>query len=96
MGWKDWSYWLKGGIIGLVIAILFIILSLFIPTKCIGLTEDGQACTPPKGIESITFNLNSLLYALDKILLLILLLIVIGSIIGFIYGKIKSRKKSKK
>lgn len=30
MGWKEWPAWLKGGIIGLILGIIFFLLSIFL------------------------------------------------------------------
>lgn len=36
MGWKEWSAWLKGGMIGIILSIIFFLLYVFLfanPTK---------------------------------------------------------------
>jgi len=94
MGWKDWSYWLKGGIIGLVISLLITLSTMFMPVYCIGLSQDGTGCVSPTGIDAWKYNFNSLFDdTFGIIILFIVSLFIIGAIIGWIYGKIKQRKR---
>ena len=105
MGWKDWSYWIRGGIIGVIVGMIAIPASI-----AIALASDCVSdCTP---IWAKLFSLFSgwLIIIIDKSLYLLgmgriagfletpLLILVpvtyflYGSIIGWIIGKIKSKK----
>ena len=101
-GWKEWPYWLKGGviitIIGLIlffVGILFIYLDLFF-NPC-----HGDVCASGflTSIGILFFSVFAwpMMLAQNQDILIwtliisILQLFIIGAIIGFIYGKIKSR-----
>lgn len=104
MGWKDWPYWLKGGIIGLIV---FLVISLFfILYEFIGIGVFIDFFF----ILSIFFSIITSLpfYIYDFILQILSINIYwnsfslfisgvinyffTGAIIGWIYGKIKERK----
>ena len=93
MVWKDLPYWSKGGIIGMIIVILIILISLFIPVRCIGLSQDGTACHSPQGFDAILYNIDSL--ANISLLYLVLVIVIVSCFVGWIYGKIKERKFAK-
>ncbi len=94
MGWKKWPYWLKGGIIGLIIVILGALLISLSPVRCIGLSQDGTGCKPPQGTNAFVYNINSILNNFDMVFLyFILLTIIISSVIGWLIGKIKNKNK---
>lgn len=90
MSWKNWPYWVKGGIIGLVIGLILIIVG----TICLPF-----AGFPPQCPSTIILHLPLILlsYFLKDIYLgyivLILISIIIGALIGFIIGKVKSSKR---
>jgi len=75
MGWKDWSYWLRGGIIGFLIYIPVVI-------STIGAHELGK-------FHSFIFDLGISNDYGWKFALIVYL--VIGGIIGWVIGKIKSK-----
>lgn len=95
MGWRNWSYWLRGGIVSVIILIIFSIITSF--KVC-----NASLCT------WIYLGI-SLISALISFPLLIVLLnifgemtpyistplsfFLFGALIGFIIGKIKSRKQ---
>jgi len=88
MGWKDWPYWLKGGIIGTVLATLIILIVGFI-----ALSICYENCPPFIKNSLFIFILPS--YFLPGVIADVAIIIwnfLIGALIGFIYGKIKSRK----
>jgi len=99
MGWKDWSYWLKGGVIGICIGI---ILSVLIWTEIYSTDWLWDIMVSPNfslagwitGLFSC--NLRGLgCFGLDAIIsnaLTIFEFIIVGALIGWIYGKIKNRK----
>ncbi|MEK6893316.1 MAG: hypothetical protein AABX07_03875 [Nanoarchaeota archaeon] len=94
MGWKAWSYWLKGGIICLVIfVIIFTItlnlsafiqdgfnLTLFLPAYITLVALYGYSGPDP------SLSIQYLLVVIEGF--------IIGIILGGIYGKIKSRNQS--
>lgn len=105
MGWKNLPYWLKGGVIFLVISIF---LHLFIKLLYV--------LTPIVGISFlIWYPLSWILYFLPSLIIfwnsifepdtfipivsgtnvihVFIFYFIIGAIIGWIYGKIKSRKQ---
>lgn len=97
MRWKDLSYWIRGGLIGLLFSILAFSIFIFLPVKCVGLSENGTACQPLQGFEAITFNFIIILNAQDKLLLMFyfILPIIFGALIGWLCGKIKGMKRKR-
>jgi len=98
MGWKNWPYWLKGGII---VSILYLIIGLILIKYPCGDTMSGGQCWDFTMLFIlISYSLLGILYRLgidpqSKYLVLIatfLVYFVIGSIIGWIYAIIKSRR----
>jgi len=85
-------YWLRGGIIGLLIAVSLLVFIGFLPVYCIGLSENGTACKSPQGFEAFTYNINSLLNS-GILAYFFLLPTALGIIVGWLYGKIKNHKK---
>ena len=93
MGWKNFSYWFKGGIIGLIIGIIcafirvnisFKLLEyLFLPVQLIlwGLFPDGWAQQGTTIIGFIMFATYGL---------------ILGVLIGWIVGKVKGKSVKKK
>tara|TARA_Y100000310_G_scaffold275128_1_gene291539 strand:- start:5413 stop:5655 length:243 start_codon:yes stop_codon:yes gene_type:complete len=77
--------WIKGGLIGAVIGVLYLILSnLFGLNFCM---FSKEKC----GLEGAVF-LFSLIYNWYEYLFILIIFLLIGAIIGWIVGKIKSRK----
>ncbi len=83
MSWKNWSYWLNGGVVGFIVSFLIIYLDDFIrgtrfnlPVSFVvdwfGMYEMGEIMSVPYTIFGC---------------------IIIGVLIGFLYGKIKNRKQ---
>ncbi len=90
MIWKDWSIWLKGGIIGLIIFLLLMIVSTFNSNSAMGFFFIFPIILFCRG------NLDCLSEPMLPILgyvLLAFLYFIIGAIIGLIIGKIKSKKQ---
>ena len=101
MSWKDWPYWLKGGLIGLVSAFIIIpllkILCPYLGYDIHGLGKNSVCnflliTTMLMGIfiYLISFR-NDLLSLVLFFILLGLIFFGIGALIGRIYGKIKSK-----
>ena len=83
MNWKNWPYWLKGGIIGIIFAIIIILITF-------AYYEVSSNLGSFFGInEYLVENISN--YGLGLILYMSLNLIeyfVIGALIGYIYGRI--------
>ena len=108
MRWKDWPYWLKGGIILLVIYVIFTVPLLLSYNQQTSKFNDN----PISSILLIVNIMGGILLLLsgtisvfgDVTLKSIISLIVInsilytliGALIGWIYGKIKNKSFSKK
>jgi hypothetical protein len=96
MHWTKWPYWLRGGIIGLVISLVFVILT----ETC------GYFVTPnPLGVRCILYMIplfpsiwivNILgLYRISEVLFDIILVVpyfIIGALIGGIIDLIKNKR----
>lgn len=101
MKWKDWSSWLKGGIIGMCIGIFGIIIGslLWIPYENDFLFLSGfsaplvlslwTACGPNNSCQNV--GLGILFFILGNLIIL-LIYFLIGAVIGRLIGKIKSKK----
>ena len=105
MGWKNWSYWLRGGIlfllgieiISLIVYLLAFILSPYFAMPLIIFQGFGVL------LANLIFNWNPLDYVysspkMEVIISLFVLisnaicLFIVGAIIGWIYGKVKEKK----
>jgi len=95
MAWKDWSYWLKGGIYALFIyGILTVIL---IPFGIIGGGCSGFLCIniPYYFLPAllVTFFYGGFINSpATAFVIASFEYFIIGALIGWIYGKIKSKK----
>jgi hypothetical protein len=97
MNWKKWTYWLRGGVIGIIIPIL----SMILTQTCTAMSE-SYGCyffSFPLFLYGIT-TLNFFPHFAEKItnlgtfgfLISILIWFVVGSLIGAIVGNMKSKK----
>jgi len=97
MGWKDWSYWLRGGVIGLIIGIILLIIGYILPLLiCPDFFRVGPVYPTNQPIcFSLISNPLRTHAPFPTILLpwiiFILILALLGSLIGFIVGKIKQK-----
>ena len=104
MGWKEWPYWIKGGILLSALSIIFAFLLIpfgnYYPTD-IGSPYWGIILLRPSyviidflqntGLR--IYAINDSLYSFFKALVISLILyFLFGSLIGWIYGKIKAKK----
>ncbi|PIN93035.1 hypothetical protein COU54_04765 [Candidatus Pacearchaeota archaeon CG10_big_fil_rev_8_21_14_0_10_31_24] len=98
MGWKDWSYWLKGGIIGICIGIIIDLLYFFFMYSfpewfdgfIIFVTFDfGFIISPLVCKGSLACILIDVLITL---ILFVFEVAILGALIGWIYGKIIGKK----
>jgi len=90
MGWKNLSYWLRGGVIGIIIYIVLLPFAFIFP--------------PPYYIISLlTIPLNPILNSGifgDNVIVFIIIkgiyLFLLSALIGLVIGKIKQKVKSNK
>lgn len=104
MGWKDLGYWLRGGMISLVLGIILILLANFTTISSgVGFYPNF---TKAQGFLIIT-ALPAILFAefigisfssfdISVKLYLLIYYFLIGAIIGWIYGKIRGNKSGRK
>jgi hypothetical protein len=83
MIWKDWPYWLKGGVIGLIILLILYILAISTPSSDMGNIFSWTILMIGIPIIRIIGDLPILFYIIFFIYFFIL-----GSIIGWVFGKI--------
>ncbi len=81
MGWKNWSYWLRGGVIGLILGFVLEFGILITAKSCADWSF--STCSILENI--INKTILSLAWGVVGIIL--------GIIIGWLYGKIKNRKQ---
>jgi hypothetical protein len=101
MGWKNWAYWKKGGIIGLVFGIILSIFafldSFFLSTNYIPYFVYNLLFGPIVILILILLCPGGDYCLMDTTLPIFIALILeyfaVGAIIGLIVGKIKKRKK---
>jgi hypothetical protein len=101
MAWKDWPYWLRGGIIGIIVMISYAVLG-WVVTRIMLLTIGDI----PKGLPDIMYMIGSTPdflamivckgYCIGEegmagIITAPISWFIDGAIIGFIVGKIKSK-----
>jgi hypothetical protein len=93
MGWKEWPYWLKGGIIFARIFVIIFLLQGILPFCApTGFLVISRWFFPFAGWLG---NISSCVAYGDVpgfILRWIVIGLVFGSLVGWIYGKIKSKK----
>jgi hypothetical protein len=89
MGWKNWSYWVKGGVIGLVVLIILVAIEMFYCPEFVKLGYSKQSICSL--VRSVGFDFGGGSTVSWTIFFVSFLLI--GALIGFIYGKIKQRGK---
>ncbi|MBS3085684.1 hypothetical protein J4225_03285 [Candidatus Pacearchaeota archaeon] len=79
MGWKDWPYWLKGGVIFEILLIIGLFLIAFIKGEGLAILFLLIFFGGENPWEMFTFLGFLILY------------FILGAIIGWIYGKIRNR-----
>ena len=97
MGWKDWSYWLKGGIIGLILFFLVLIIVSLKLNSDFAFIVYFLLWMPLLFLEdSALFFYQIEGYPQPTILGIVCIGIVyflVGSLLGWIVGKVKSRNQ---
>ncbi len=78
MGWKDWPYWIKGGIIGILLSLAYFLIILII----------YLIYNWPEG-DYVGFIIYILFGTIISTIGVAVALFIIGAIIGLIVGKIK-------
>ena len=78
MGWKNWPYWLRGGLIGIIVGIIL-------------LSIGERTSLPIEGniFSSASYADGPFLYI---VIFALIIFFIIGAIIGLIVGKIKSKR----
>lgn len=99
--WNEWHYWLRGGVIGLALCLVYIFFDyIVVPRAFYTVCETGYCVTPfAKAIESVfTASLLPLLSSWGKVLFesealyifaAILYYFFLGMVVGLVYGKVK-------
>jgi hypothetical protein len=87
--WKSKSYWLKGGIIGLIVAVVLFIIYLFCGLNCTELDCVICAIFMLPGVLSVFYSNRSFLLV---IIINIIIFFLIGALMGKFIEKIKSKK----
>ena len=103
MGWKEWPYWLKGGIISLIYIVYALLIQFLIFNKLSNNVLNGNWIFIPLGIlqlpligASIILFLNSSpeqlsITSIIPLFIGSIILILLGIFIGWIVGKIKNK-----
>lgn len=100
MSWKDWPYWLKGGIITLILSISIIPIIFYEAAEDLFLWLRIIIIIPFTLIK-IIFSLNMVCYLLCTPEtwfhwgILFLFWFLVGALIGWLYGKFKDKKSTK-
>ena len=106
MGWKEWPYWLKGGILGVMSSIIIVPVSLWL-TMLFAFTHEIQHNFLAKSLSGIlfcavlplflsavirnAFGLSNFWVFLLAIPIFSVYYFLIGALIGLIVSKIKSK-----
>ncbi len=89
MGWKDWSYWLKGLIVGIGISIIIFLIEVVSGLGCMqayNFKEPSLIC------DSIAFIYE---YDFGRLIVHPVFILIVSTLVGFLIGKIKSFKTNK-
>lgn len=103
MNWKRWPYWLRGGVIGVLILVIILFLSIILALigKVDVILNNPFIYIIVKILASPTSILNlfpidpinnSILWYCFGIISGVIVYFLIGAVIGWIVGKIKSKK----
>lgn len=101
MGFNNLPIWLKGGLIGIMIGVIWIFIGLFIVNNIQSCISTNQSVPPPACNLLIIFYIPIVFLGMlglsdqgiiTGIILTAVVYFVLGSIIGLIVDKIKSKK----
>ncbi|MAG27172.1 hypothetical protein CMI47_16675 [Candidatus Pacearchaeota archaeon] len=86
MGWRNWPYWLKGGVVLLVVYIVYQFRFFYL----FDFFED----LPMFFIENLDITNMALAYIFTGLgyVLMFFIYFLVGALIGWIYGKIRARR----
>lgn len=92
---KKKRYWLRGGVIGIVLAVAFIVIIGFLPVYCVGLGVDGSSpCRPLKGFDAFLYTMSTLMKdGMPTLIYTLAIPSLAGMIFGLLYNKLKNHKK---
>ncbi len=84
MGWRNWPYWVKGGIISFIMSsILYVLLGYFLILQ--------EASYTPLCSDNIILELLCGYYLSFFMIPVVPIFTLVGIVIGWIYGKVKNR-----
>ncbi len=95
--WKNWPYWVRGGVIGILVAVLFDAILLYYSSQSCPTGGDslntGQGCffswlELKWAVRSMWFNTLGI-----RSVYVLVIFSSLGSSFGWLYGKIKNRKQ---
>ena len=86
MSWKNLPYWLKGGIITSILALIFFIYYLFTVRLCFDYV-DGSCDLLIKTLFVGSINYSTYLSLIGALIVSF----IISALIGFVYGKLKNK-----
>ncbi|MDO8564349.1 MAG: hypothetical protein Q7R87_05050 [Nanoarchaeota archaeon] len=95
MAWKDWSYWLRGGIILSIIFAVFLLLALYLDSTYGGHPGLSFLLLMPVALLIKVNGLNTMSFMMVAIPLSLIFWFAMGTLIGWIYGKLKNRNVTK-
>ncbi len=93
MNWKNLPYWVKGGITGLFIEVLYFFIGLLIPSFGEILTDTLAVIFKPALYLLNIFGFQQKLALGSLISYITFSFILYGIIVGYLYGKIKNRSQ---
>jgi len=94
MGWKNWSYWLRGGIISVIIYLILLLITFLCAENASG---EGFVCLLFFVPTLLLMPLYQAIFGYPEPVYLayvffVIFWFVIGAVVGLIIGKIKRRK----
>ncbi|MFH1455399.1 MAG: hypothetical protein ABIF40_00430 [archaeon] len=93
MGWKDWPYWLRGGLITLTLSlIIFLVLIIAYPSTVSAFGAGIFVLYPAIFLGPILQIRNEVVSSLFFLIFPFLIYFLIGALGGLMVGKIKSKK----
>ncbi|MHA1873278.1 MAG: hypothetical protein ACTSVB_04105 [Candidatus Heimdallarchaeaceae archaeon] len=104
MTWKNLSYWIKGGILAILISIIIVPLSIFIAMNFLGAEDNVIWFLAPEffmallslGMRGTPAGIVELIITLGVSTIIFLVrFFIIGAVLGIIYNKLKFRNKGK-
>jgi hypothetical protein len=101
MGWKNWPYWLIGGVIAMILLLIYLIYFLNTNYHCIYTSEYYKVGVHPwlgckTDFQRLLMDPMETLPLISDFLIKIVFGIFLGIILGWLLGKKKKNKKKKK